>query len=133
MDQKLPYYMAYPMTLDFEDERAERMDYEYLRSMYPEIPKTILPYVEEECDRMAYENSMIYDQYPDKLQLRLMCSRICANIKKNEKLSRTESVRDLLNDMEQGGTWLRDLTEVMLYQELLRRRSGRRRSVRKFY
>lgn len=128
MDQKLPYYMAYPMTLDFEDERAERMDYEYLRSMYPEIPKTILPYVEEECDRMAYENSMIYDQYPDKLQLRLMCGRICADIKKHEKLSRNESMRELLNDMEQGGKWLRDLTEVMLYQELFRRRSGQRRS-----
>ena len=133
MDQKLPYYMAYPMTLDFEDERAERMDYEYLRSMYPEIPKTILPYVEEECDRMAYENSMIYDQYPDKLQLRLMCGRICADIKKHEKLSRNESMRELLNDMEQGGKWLRDLTEVMLYQELIRRRSGQRRSARRFY
>ena len=133
MDQKLPYYMAYPMTLDFEDERAERMDYEYLRSMYPEIPKTILPYVEEECDRMAYENSMIYDQYQDKLQLRLMCGRICADIKKHEKLSRNESMRELLNDMEQGGKWLRDLTEVMLYQELFRRRSGQRRSARRFY
>lgn len=133
MDQKLPYYMAYPMTLDFEDERAERMDYEYLRSMYPERPKTILPYVEEECDRMAYENSMIYDQYPDKLQLRLMCGRICADIKKHEKLSRNESMRELLNDMEQGGKWLRDLTEVMLYQELFRRRSGQRRSARRFY
>ena len=133
MDQKLPYYMAYPMTLDFEDERAERMDYEYLRSMYPEIPKTILPYVEEECDRMAYENSMIYDKYPDKLQLRLMCGRICADIKKHEKLSRNESMRELLNDMEQGGKWLRDLTEVMLYQELFRRRSGQRRSARRFY
>ena len=133
MDQKLPYYMAYPMTLDFEDERAERMDYEYLRSMYPEIPKTILPYVEEECDRMAYENSMIYDQYPDKLQLRLMCGRICADIKKHEKLSRNESMRELLNDMEQVGKWLRDLTEVMLYQELFRRRSGQRRSARRFY
>lgn len=133
MDQKLPYYMAYPMTLDFEDERAERMDYEYLRSMYPEIPKTILPYVEEECDRMTYENSMIYDQYPDKLQLRLMCGRICADIKKHEKLSRNESMRELLNDMEQGGKWLRDLTEVMLYQELFRRRSGQRRSARRFY
>ena len=133
MDQKLPYYMAYPMTLDFEDERAERMDYEYLRSMYPEIPKTILPYVEEECDRMAYENSMIYDQYPDKLQLRLMCGRICADIKKHEKLSRNESMRELLNDMEQGGKWLRDLKEVMLYQELFRRRSGQRRSARRFY
>ena len=133
MDQKLPYYMAYPMTLDFEDERAERMDYEYLRSMYPEIPKTILPYVEEECDRMAYENSMIYDQYPDTLQHRLMCGRICADIKKHEKLSRNESMRELLNDMEQGGKWLRDLTEVMLYQELFRRRSGQRRSARRFY
>ena len=133
MDQKLPYYMAYPMTLDFEDERAERMDYEYLRSMYPEIPKTILPYVEEECDRMAYENSMSYDQYPDKMQLRLMCGRSCADRKKHEKLSRNESMRELLNDMEQGGKWLRDLTEVMLYQELFRRRSGQRRSARRFY
>ena len=133
MDQKLPYYMAYPMTLDFEDERAERMDYEYLRSMYPEIPKTILPYVEEECDRMAYENSMIYDQYPDKLQLRLMCGRICADIKKHEKLSRNESMRELLNDMEQGGKWLRDLTEELLYQQLFRRRRGRRRPARRFY
>ena len=133
MEQKLPYYMAYPMMLDFEEDRAERMDFEYLRSMYPEIPKKILPYVEEECDRMAYENSMIYDQYPDKLQLRLMCGRICADIKKHEKLSRNESMRELLNDMEQGGKWLRDLTEVMLYQELFRRRSGQRRSARRFY
>ena len=86
MEQKLPYYMAYPMMLDFEEDRAERMDFEYLRSMYPEIPKKILPYVEEECDRMAYENSMIFDQYPDKLQLRLMCRRICDNVKKHEKM-----------------------------------------------
>lgn len=133
MDQKLPYYMAYPMTLDYDDERIERMDFEYLKSMYPEIAKNVLPYVEEECDRMAYESSMIYDQYPDKLQLRLMCGRICADIKKHEKLSRNESMRELLNDMEQGGKWLRDLTEVMLYQELFRRRSGQRRSARRFY
>ena len=133
MDQKLPYYMAYPMTLDYDDERIERMDFEYLKSMYPEIAKNVLPYVEEECDRMAYESSMIYDQYPDKLQLRMMCGRICADIKKHEKLSRNESMRELLNDMEQGGKWLRDLTEVMLYQELFRRRSGQRRSARRFY
>ena len=47
MDQKLPYYMAYPMTLDYDDERIERMDFEYLKSMYPEIAKNVLPYVEE--------------------------------------------------------------------------------------
>ncbi len=31
------------------------MDLEDLKSMYPKIPKRILPYVEEECDRMEYE------------------------------------------------------------------------------
>ena len=54
MNEKLPYYMAYPMPFSFDDERIERMDLEYLKSMYPKIPKRILPYVEEECDRMEY-------------------------------------------------------------------------------
>ena len=133
MDQKLPYYMAYPMTLDYDDERIERMDFEYLKSMYPEIVKNVLPYVEEECDRMAYESSMIYDQYPDKLQLRMMCGRICENIKRNKKLFRSESMAGISSDTDHGGRWLRDLVEVMLYQELYRRRSGRRRMRRKFY
>lgn len=133
MDQKLPYYMAYPMTLDYDDERIERMDFEYLKSMYPEIAKNVLPYVEEECDRMAYESSMIYDQYPDKLQLRMMCGRICENIKRNKKLFRSESMAGISSDTDHGGRWLRDLVEVMLYQELYRRRSGRRRTGRRFY
>lgn len=49
MNEKMPYYMAYPMPFSYEDERTERMDLEYLRSMYPDLPKRILPYVEEEC------------------------------------------------------------------------------------
>ena len=35
MNEKLPYYMAYPMPFSFDDERIERMDLEYLKSMYP--------------------------------------------------------------------------------------------------
>ena len=72
MDYRLPYYMAYPLPLQYDDERIERRDFEYMKSMYPMAVKKILPYVEEECDRMAYEGSVIYDEYPDKLQLRLM-------------------------------------------------------------
>lgn len=120
MIEKMPYYMAYPMPLSFDDERTERMDFEYLKSMYPEIPKRILPYIEEECARMEYENSMIYDQYPDKLQLKLMCGRICGNIQKHEHLP------------EWSGE-LRDLAEVMLFQELYKRRCDHRRSCRRFY
>ncbi|CUQ58247.1 Uncharacterised protein [Dorea longicatena] len=32
MNSKLPYYMAYPMPLAYDDERMERRDYEYMKS-----------------------------------------------------------------------------------------------------
>lgn len=143
MNEKMPYYMAYPMPFSYEDERTERMDLEYLRSMYPDLPKRILSYVEEECDRMEYENSMIYDQYPDKLQLKLMCGRVCDNVRKHERMLADEleevnaSERDRNTSvgkrgMERSGT-LRDLIEVMLFQELYRRRCDHRRRCRRFY
>lgn len=120
MNEKLPYYLAYPLSPLYDEDRAERLDLEYLKSMYPELPRKILPYIEEECDRMEYDNSMIYDQYPDKLQLKLMCARVCGRIEKYEK-----------DAVEQP--FLRDLTEVMLYQEIYKRRCSRRRTYRRFY
>ena len=48
MNQKLPYYMAYQMPLAYDDERVERMDLEYMKSLYPALAKRILPYIEEE-------------------------------------------------------------------------------------
>ena len=122
MNQKLPYYMAYPMPFVFDDERTERMDFEYLKSLYPDIPKRLLPYVEEECDRMEYDNSMVYDEYPDKLQLRLMFARAWRNIEKNE-----QGIYD--DDMGK----IRDLVEVMMYQELYKRRCDHRRKSRRIY
>ena len=76
MNSKLPYYMAYPMPLAYDDERMERRDYEYMKSLYPDTAKKVLPYVEEECDRNEYPCSMIYDEYPDRFSLRMMCNRI---------------------------------------------------------
>lgn len=143
MNEKMPYYMAYPMPFSYEDERTERMDLEYLRSMYPDLPKRILPYVEEECDRMEYENSMVYDQYPDKLQLKLMCRRVCDNVRKHERTladeleaagagERDRNTSGGKREAEKSGT-LRDLIEVMLFQELYRRRCDHRRRCRRFY
>ena len=145
MNQKLPYYMAYPMPLTYDDERNERLDFEYLKSMYPDVPKRILPYVEEECDRMEYDGSMIFDEYPDKLQLRLMRGRICKNIRKNERMFSEGSNMDISENgsetvqMEmrfrpsQRSAWLEDIVEVMLYQELYRRRCNHRRRCRRIY
>lgn len=150
MNEKMPYYMAYPVPFSYDDERTERRDIEYLRSMYPDIPKRLLPYVEEECDRMEYENSMVYDQYPDKLQLKLMCRRICDNVGRHERLSfgdisrgdctcgcsadqNAEGERRQSENNNIEAQSLRDLIEVMLYQEIYRRRCDHRRRCRRFY
>lgn len=150
----MPYYMAYPMPFSYDDERTERMDFEYMKSMYPDTAKRILPYVEEECDRMEYENSMVYDQCPDKLQLRLMCRRVYDNVRKHERMffgdeedaglsgldgdqetgiSGTAREREHGRDGRSKSPSLRDFIEVMLYQELYKRRCDHRRRCRRFY
>ena len=112
--------MAYPIQTEY-DERAERTDLEYMKSLYPDLPKRILPYVEEECDRMEYTGSVIFDVYPDKLQLRIMCNGICENVKKQEKMFAGEE------------RMLRNLAEVLLYQEIYRRRGEQRKRKQKIY
>lgn len=125
MDYKLPYYMTYPMPFEYDDERKERQDMEYMKSMYPEEVKRILPYVEDACDRMEYEGSMIYDEYPDMLSVRLMCSRICDQIRGVEAQQRNQE------DERQGN--IRNIVEVLLLHELMKRRTERRRRRRQYY
>lgn len=129
VENRLPYYMAYPMPLQYDDDRMERRDFEYMKSMYPMEVKRILPYVEEECDRMAYEGSMIYDEYPDQLQIRLMCNRVYDKVKNRKPQDDLEMEMQLARNED----WLRDLVQIMVFQELFQRRASHRRSRRRFY
>lgn len=125
MDYKLPYYMTYPMPFEYDDDRKERQDMEYMKSMYPDEVKRILPYVENECDRMEYEGSMIYDEYPDMLSVRMMGTRICNQMKRMETQQ-----RDQEDDREEN---IRNIVEVLLLHELMKRRTERRRRRRQYY
>ena len=124
MDYKLPYYMTYPMPFEYDDERKERRDLEYMRSMYPEEVKKLLPFVERECDRMEYEGSMIYDEYPDMLGIRMMCRRIC------EKIERDELE---MQNPEMDSKDRHTIVEVLLLHELMKRRGEKRRNRRRLY
>lgn len=118
MDYRLPYYMAYPMPFQYDDERMQQRDFEYLKSMYPEMAKRLLPYVEEECDRMTYEGSMIFDEYPDQLQIRLMCNRVYEKAKQSEEFEEKH---------------MKEMVQMLVFQELFQRRCERRRERKKFY
>ena len=132
MDEKLPYYMAYPMPLLYDDERQNQRDYEYMKSVYPGTAKRIMPYIEEECDRLEYTGSVMYDEYPDRLQLRLLCRRIY-NRAKEDEAKEDEAKEDDAKKEEGTGKWLEDLIEVMTYQELCQRRREQRSTRRKYY
>ena len=112
------FKIPYPMPLLYDDDRIARRDLDYMKSLYPAAAKRLIPYIEEECDRLEYEGSMMYDEYPDQLQLRLMCRRIYDQVAQEE---------------ENPGEWLKDLIQVMAYQELCNRRSEYRNFKRKFY
>jgi len=132
MNERLPYYMVYPMPLQYDDDRIERRDFEYMKSMYPMTVKRILPYVEEECDRMSYAGSMIYDEYPDQLQIRMMCNRVYERVKNQDNMNDAdiEMQQHRRNDRDDR---LRDIIQILLSQELFRRRKRHRRDRRKFY
>ena len=141
MEHKLPYYMAYPMDLkEYGEEKRDRRDVEYMKSMYPMSAKKILPYVEEECDRMEYEGSMIYDEYPDRLLLYLLAGRIYDRMKEGEKKEiameiekeqvETQELKRKKKDREET---LMDLVQILLYQEIVQRRCRHRRNCRHYY
>ena len=141
MEHKLPYYMAYPMDLkEYGEEKRDRRDVEYMKSMYPMSAKKILTYVEEECDRMEYEGSMIYDEYPDRLLLYLMAGRIYDRMKEGEKKEiameiekeqvETQELKRKKKDREET---LMDLVQILLYQEIVQRRCRHRRNCRHYY
>ena len=92
-------------------------DIEYMKQLYPGMCKKILQNIEEHCDRLEYEGSILFDTYPDKVTLERMAKEILA-------ASQDENIpasADLL-----------DLTTILLYQEILYRRA-RYRSRKRLY
>lgn len=141
MEHKLPYYMTYPMDLkEYGEEKQDRRDMEYMKSMYPMSAKKILPYVEDECDRMEYEGSMIYDEYPDRLLLYLMAGRIYDRMKEGEKqeiameLEKEQmKTQELVGKRKTREQSVMDLVEILLFQEIVQRRCRYRRNCRHFF
>ena len=120
MIQRLPFYMVYQQEMGWDDEAMMRRDYDYMKSTYPDMAKRIMPYVEEECDRLEYSGSMMFDEYPDQLQMRLLCKRISRKVREQE-------------DKWTEGDWLEELIQVLTFHEVIKRRGEFRKYRRKFY
>lgn len=68
-------------------------DFEYFKSLYPASVKKYQTAVETACDRMEYEGSPMYDEYPDRTMVDRMCRRICREIMESGISGEDDAVR----------------------------------------
>ena len=129
---KIPFYMAYPMQDVYLSEIEYERDRERLKEMYPKEAKRIQRVVEEECDKMEYDGSLMFDEYPDRVMVQKLCDNIYNKVYDNTTAEvETEQYRDRRPGggfpppppppprRDRGG---RDLIEILLCDEMFRRR-----------
>ena len=127
-DQSFPFYMPYPICMPFEQEREQEKDREVMKSYYSRRAAMIQEKVERECDRMEYDGSMMFDEYPDKFMMEHLCGKIEKELLEEEQ----EEMKELEMQNRRRGNDLRDLIGVLLFNEMYRRRCRHRRCRRYF-
>lgn len=107
----LPFYMTHPGYFGPRQEELLLQDLEYLQQMYPADVKRCQRRIAEVLDKADYEGSMIYDEYPDRYSLRALAGSILKILEHEEENPPGE-----------------DMIQVLLFDEIYKRRHGGRRN-----
>ena len=129
IERPLPFYATYPYMFGMDQERDQERDMQVMKSYYSQTAAGIQNLVEQECDRLEYDGSMMFDEYPDKLMMELLARKI------EEQYLDQMADRDREMETQELGrrqNGLRDLIGVLLYNEMYCRRCRRRRR-RRYY
>lgn len=124
-DNFYPFYRNFQDPLFWEEERLQERENRLMRSFYPKTALELQRKVEEECDRLDYPGSFIYDEYPDKFMMEQVCRRIKGSMEMSQ-------IRDDRRDDRRDNNLLDELIHVLLFQEMRRRRCRHGRCRRYF-
>ncbi len=123
-------YMRWAQNEFIEEDRILE-DLEYLQQMYPSYAKKYQSVIVSAVDKVDYEGSFIYDQYPDKLTLQQIVNSVMSIIKVNEQNVTTTDMGN--NPLSENASWadkerwIQELVTVLLYYEILTRRRKNKR------
>lgn len=95
-------------------------DSAYLREMYPKEAKMIRDMIESELDMVDYRGSFIYDEYPDKYLFFRLVKKVTDRYFSEAGAGRT------VNTVPQDKQWVQEITQVVLANEIYRRRNRRK-------
>ena len=118
----LPFYMAYPLPMYYQQEDSVTRDLEYLQQMYPVQARKYQKIISETLDHIDYEGSMIYDEYPDKWQIYRFTQMIVDKIKKSEEDK----------PVEEDWNKTTEFVQILLCYEIYRRRHANNNGILKF-
>ena len=147
--RQIPYSLMYPYPDLYMSEMETERELQYLQQMYPADAKRMQKKVEEELDKLEYEGSMMYDEYPDRVSMLLICDRIEKALAREDAERQAREEADMETDedmnamdMRRRGRGDRDdprfdrgrrnLLEVLLFNEMHKRRC-KRRQCRRFW
>lgn len=118
----VPFYMAYQTPWFVREEDNILRDLEYMQQMYPAQAKKYQKRIAEIVDKMDYEGSMIYDEYPDKWQIYRLTQLIVDKIKKEQEEDPVEE------DWDKTAEFI----QILLCYEIYRRRHVNNNGILKF-
>lgn len=139
----LPFYMTYPLPMYYQPEDTVTRDLEYLQQMYPAEAKKYQKIIAEVLDKMDYDGSMIYDEYPDKWQIYRLTQIIVDKIRKQQEES-SAAMENMDNNVNQGTMqmpnnglamdwdWITEFVQVLLSYEIYKKRHANRNGILKF-
>ena len=123
----LPFYMTYPLPMYYQEEDSIIRDLEYLQQMYPAEAKRYQKMISSILDRLDYEGSMIYDEYPDRWQFYKLSMDILDRIKTEDKKKEEEE-----RVPPEKWEWMGDMIQILLFYEIYKRRHNSRRGILRF-
>lgn len=103
--------MTFPLELTETKEVSYEMEDMYL---YPKEVLAIQQEIDDMCNRMESDGSVMYDEYPDKVTIEMMAKKIAEKIKKSDAYKE-----------EGDDKWFLPLIQVMLCKEMNFRKERR--------
>lgn len=125
----LPFYMTYPLPMYYQEEDSIIRDLEYLQQMYPKEARKYQKLIASILDKLDYDGSLIYDEYPDRWQLYKLSMDILDRIKRQE-IKEDGSVGK--EESPEKWEWIGDLVQILLFYEIYKRRHNSKRGILKF-
>lgn len=119
----MPIYLPYP-------DQKERRDMEYLQRIYSEEVRQYQKKIAEVLDRLDYEGSMIYDEYPDIYSVRSLADTVIRILKPGMEATHQKDAASQVDETfrpeDTSGTdhTFREMILILVCDEIYKRRHG---------